>query len=352
MANEVRISFYGDFTFGENYQARYDFQEKTNILRQRGYDFLFDNVKCFLYGSDFNVINLETSLSNAKTSYLEAKKAVVHWSDPEIAPKLLKKYKIHAASLGNNHSFDFGEAGLKQSLDVLRKENISCFGAGMNEEEAKKPLKKEFIINKTPFNLYIFGGYKYREDYDKDFDFYARGAKAGVNLLTVERTANEIKNIKANDPYAYIVIFIHFGFDLQKTVNAQIESARGFIDCGADLVAGHGPHMINRFEIYKEKPIIYSLGNFIFPADFRGKCAPYNLVAMLNVAEAGNKVKTSISLYPIYMDTNSKTPKTRLITKDEVSEVIEHLSEGDEKIKKIFKVKEDNFAIRICADSL
>ena len=352
MTNDKRITFYGDFTFGENYQAKYDFQDKINILRQRGYDFLFDNVKHFLYGSDFNVVNLETPLTNIKASYLEGKKAVTHWSDPEIAPRLLKKYKIHAVSLGNNHGFDYGEEGLRQSLDVLKKENIFCFGAGMNEQDAKKPLKKEFIINKTPFNLYIFGGYKYREDYDKDFNFYAKDKKAGVNLLTLERTADEIKNIKANDPCAFVVIFIHFGFDLQKTVSAQIEAARGFIDCGADLVAGHGPHMINQIEIYKQKPIIYSLGNFIFPADFKGRCSPYNLIAMLNVREENDNIKTSISLYPIHMDTNSKTPKTRLIRKDEVDEVLNHLCRGNEEIKKIFKVSEDNFAIRICADGL
>ena len=48
MGKELRITFYGDFTFGENYQARYDYQEKVNILRQKGYDYLFNEVEHFL----------------------------------------------------------------------------------------------------------------------------------------------------------------------------------------------------------------------------------------------------------------------------------------------------------------
>lgn len=343
MSESLKVSFYGDFTFGENYQAKYDFQEKVSILRQRGYDSLFDNVKHILYGSDYNIVNLETQITNAKNSSLEGKKAVLHWNDPGIAPKMLKKYKIQAVSLGNNHGFDFEDKGLRQSIEALKSEDIEYFGAGVDEDEAAKPLVKQFKIGKRTLNLYVFGGYKYREDYDRDFEFYAKDKKSGINLLLPEKACGHIRKIKENDPDSYVVIFVHFGFDLQKTVPMQKEMARGFVDSGADIVIGHGPHMINQIDFYKSKPLIYSLGNFIFPADFRGKCSPYNLISTLEFSES--KKEPEVRLYPVYMENNSKTPKTRLIKEDEAHIVQNLLCEEDTSIKEHLECSNDAFGI-------
>lgn len=349
MNNRLKITFYGDFTFGENYQAKYDISHKINILRQKGYDHLFENVNQILENSDYNIINLETALTNVLSSDLEGKKAVLHWNDPQIAPLILKKHKVHAASLGNNHGYDFGEAGLVQSINSLKKIGITAFGAGINSNEAMTPHKKEFLVNDKPFNLYVFGGYKFRQDYEEEFNFYAKGNKSGINLLIPERANNEIKKIKETDPNSYIVMFVHFGFDLQKTVPMQKEMARGFIDAGADAIIGHGPHMINQIEYYKSKPVIYSLGNFIFPANFRGRCSCYNLIARLNASCEDEKIKTCIDLYPIFMDSDSKTPLTRCINKNEIETVIDLLCEEDKDgtLRNSIKVNE-NDSLGIC----
>ncbi len=347
MGKELRITFYGDFTFGENYQARYDYQEKVNILRQKGYDYLFNEVEHFFNKSDYNIVNLESPITNVQKSDLENKKACIHWCDIEIAPKIMKKYNIHAASLGNNHGYDYGEEGLKQSLEALEQEGIEYFGAGRNIEEAKKYITKSFEIGERKLNLYVFGGYKYREDYDKEFHFYAGANKGGVNLLMPECVSDTIKTIKSEDENSFIVMFPHFGFDLQKTVPMQKEMARGFIDAGADMVIGHGPHMMNQIEYYNGKPIVYSLGNFIFPADFRGRMTPLNLVCSLVFKE--DSLKPVYELYPVYMDTNSKTPQTRLCKKEEINEVIKRLLEedGDDSIKNSIS-QDDSNPLGIC----
>lgn len=341
MNDSIKISFYGDFTLGENYQAKYDFKEKVSLLRTKGYDYLFENVKNILQSSDYNIVNLETQITNVQSSSLEGKKAVLHWNDPNIAPKILKKYKISAVSLGNNHGYDFEDAGLKQTIHSLKSENIPYFGAGINEKEAILPYKKEIETGNKKINLYIFGGYKYREDYDKEFGFYAAKDKSGINLLAPKRVDLLIREIKNTDPCAFIVVFPHFGFDLQKTVPMQKEMSRGFIDSGADIIIGHGPHMINQIDYYKSKPIIYSLGNFIFPADFKGKCSPYNLIARLNFTETGYELR----LYPIYMENNSKTPQTRLIKQEEIQNVLELLLEGNEELKSKIKQNKDELGI-------
>ncbi len=343
MDNELRITFYGDFTFGENYQARYDYFEKINSLRQNGYDYLFQKVEHFFKNSDYNIVNLESPITNSLKSSLEYKKACIHWCDLEVAPKIMKKYNIHAASLGNNHGYDYGELGLKQSLEALDKVQIKHFGAAMNEKSAKEPLVEHFDYNGKPLNLYVFGGYKYREDYKTEFNFYAQGeTKGGVNLLMPEKVCDDIKKIKNEDSNAFIVMFPHYGFDLQKTVQMQKEMSRAFIDSGADIVIGHGPHMINQIEYYNNKSIIYSLGNFIFNADFRGRMTPYNLVASLVFKD--DIQKPAIELYPVHMNTNSKTPQTRPIEKQEIDEVIKLLCEEDKDdiIKNSISIDENN----------
>lgn len=342
MGNNVKIGLYGDFTLGENYQAKYDFQNKVSLLRQKGYNFLFEKVKNFLYSFDLNIVNLETQITDCMHSELEGKKAVLHWNDPKVAPSMLLKYQIGAVSLGNNHGYDYKEKGLIQTIEKLNEAQISYFGAGMSEQEAARPFKKTFKINEKDLNLYIFGGYKYREDYDKEFNFYAKGEKSGIFLFTPENVAHKVKEIKENDPNSFLIAFPHFGFDLQKTVPMQKDMARRFIDMGFDTVVGHGPHMINQIEYYKSKPIIYSLGNFIFPADFKGKCLPYNLICSIEFGEKKGKITPKYKLYGIYMDNSSMTPQTRLITNQEAKEVLNLLCEADISLREKIKTDEND----------
>lgn len=323
------IGFFGDFTTGENYQQKAEALERTNVLRQYGYDWLFEKVKPVISKFDMNIFNLETPLTRRTRSFLHGIKPCVHWADPEIVPKLLKKYNVEAVSLGNNHGMDYEISGLEDSFRALEAQNISHFGAGLNSLEAKEPYKKEIKIKKESINLYVLGGYKYREDYEKNFKFYADDSKGGVNLLTPEKASPVIKAIKARDKKAYIVAFPHFGFDLLKTTKLQNDYARSFIDAGADIVIGHGPHMINSIEKYKKKTILYGIGNFIFPTNFRGKPIPYNTVVELvfELSKQG-KIEAKTYLYPTYMNNQSYSAQTRFITKSEVDEFVTLLLEN------------------------
>ena len=64
----------------------------------------------------------------------------------------------------------------------------------------------------------------------------------------------------------HLIVTIHWGNEYQHTANygKQIEPGRAFVDAGADIVIGHHPHVVQNFEIYNNKLIFYSLGNFVF----------------------------------------------------------------------------------------
>ena len=347
MVNEYSIGFYGDFTTGENYQAKAERLERINVLRQYGYDYLFSEVEEIFNRFDMNIVNLETPLTNAVRSSLLHKKTVLHWADMEIVPKYLKKYKIEAVSLGNNHAMDYERYGLADTLRVLSENNIYPFGAGLNLSSAQRPFIKKITLGGKTINLYVFGGYKYRRDYDEDFNYYAAEDKEGVFCLTPESIKDIISAVKENDKDALVVIFPHFGFDLLKTTDMQKQYAHGFIDAGADYVIGHGPHMMNSVEIYKGKTILYGIGNFIFPTNFKGNPLPYNMAAELKFIETENGIDTKIYVYPVYMDNQSYKTKTRPIFNEELEDFINLLLEDSEELRPGISVENFGNLIRI-----
>lgn len=326
MGRNFRIGFCGDLTTGENYQIKADLEQRVNILRQYGYDFLFSKIDAILKRFDMNISNLETPLTSSLSSTLLGKKTVLHWADENIVPKLLKRYNIQVVSLGNNHAMDYDKQGLIDTRKALGAENISYFGAGLNLKEASEFYKKTIEINDKKINLYMIGGYKYKDEYEK-FGFYAKEDKEGVFCLNEENGRKVIAKIREQDKEAVIVAFPHFGFDLMKNTTLQKDYAHAFIDAGADYVIGHGPHMMNSYEKYKGKTILYGIGNFIFPANFRGKTIPYNMIAELNFIEKEGKINTELFVYPTYMDNQSYSPITRPILETELSEFLEFFTE-------------------------
>ncbi len=347
MAATYSVGFTGDFTTGENYQAKYDLSEHVNILRSKGYEHLLERVIGIMNRFDSNILNLETPLTPQKASSLSSKKTVLHWADGDIVPRLLKTLNVEAVSLGNNHAMDFDKSGLQDTLKYLSDAGIKAFGAGTNLAAAQTPFVKQIQLEDQCVNLYIIGGFKYRKDYDEDFKFYAESNKAGVFLLTPENATNIISAIKTNDKNSLVVIFPHFGFDLMKTTQLQIDYAKGFIDAGADYVIGHGPHMMNSITKYKNKTILYGLGNFIFPANFQGKVLPYNMAAELRLTNNKDIIDSKLYLYPLYMDNQSFTPQTRPVTEDEVPEFLNLLLEGAEDLRNTLTVESFENYIRI-----
>lgn len=334
---EQKIRFFGDFTTGENYQLKYELENRKNCLRQKGYDFLMEGIKEFFDEKAYNVINLESPITNCTKSDLENKKALLHWMDPDVAPSFLKKYNVGAVSLGNNHIYDWGKEGIIQTVRALESADIKYFGGGTDVKKAGLPLIKSFQLGDKAVNLYIFGGYKYKENYEKEFDFYAKENKAGVFQLTPDTIKDDIKRIKEEDPNSFVVIFPHFGIDFQKTLPMQKQYARSWIDCGADLVIGHGAHMMQNMEYYKEKTILYSIGNSVLPVYCRNLGIPYSLIFELSFTNENNNLKIKQKIYPIYMDMASYAPVTRPVKESELDDVIKYLCEGNNEIKqKIF----------------
>ena len=114
----------------------------------------------------------------------------------------LKKANIYFLSLANNHTADYGVQGISHTLEVLNDANIRNFGAGMNEQDACKPLRIQ-VNNKI---ISFYSGYWHRATNQKIFKFYATPSEPGV--ATLESMLTE--SIQAEKKYYPEHIYINF----------------------------------------------------------------------------------------------------------------------------------------------
>ena len=188
----------------------------------------------------------------------------------------------------------------RPGVNPLRYE--TTFIVSHQELEQLKEIAKNTMIN-AERNLSIKEGFDAEDKADSFVfggDHFKEGSKAEKVTTPLhadmKRIIDSIKGAKKQADYVLVSIHSHEMEGEDKSAPAQflIEAARNFVDAGADSVIGHGPHVLRGIEVYKGKPIFYSLGNFIFqndtvsalPADFYEK---YNLNHHANVADALDK---------------------------------------------------------------
>ncbi len=172
----------------------------------------------------------------------------------------------------------------KEKIEMLKQIATTTDINAMNNLNYKEGFEVE-----PPENMYKFGKYMFQEGEEE-------GLITTPNKKDMERIIKSIKNAKSQADEVIVSIHCHEMKGEDKSVPADflIEFARACIDNGAMAVIGHGPHILRGIEIYKDRPIFYSIGNFIFqtdlvsnlPADFYEK---YGLDGNANVAEAFNK---------------------------------------------------------------
>jgi poly-gamma-glutamate synthesis protein (capsule biosynthesis protein) len=204
-----------------------------------------------LADADYRIGNLECSL--ATTGKPMPDKIYTFRADPR-ATRVLKG-RFDAMSVANNHSGDYGRTAFMETLVALDEAGIRHFGGGRNLVEAHAPL----WIEKKGLRIAVLG---YNE-------FLPRAFEAGADFpgIAWSEDSHVISDIRAaRAAGADVVIpFMHWGWEYEEGPNArQRQLAHAMIDAGADAVVGGHPHVTQGAEVYRDKPIIYSLGNFVF----------------------------------------------------------------------------------------
>ncbi|HLR71385.1 MAG TPA: CapA family protein [Pseudogracilibacillus sp.] len=297
--NPYKITILGDTYFGELYTDIRKKHGRTDSLQKYNRNYSFDKIRSIITESDYTVCNFEAAISEEREHPLKAAKPFILYADGKKTIPSLKKEKIDLVTLGNNHLMDCGIEGLKLTLEQLNEGKIEWIGSGMNQLEAEMP----HIQYVNGQRIAIFNGYWYRNPMYYNFDFYAIGNKPGVACLSGNMKRN-IQNEKNHNPKGLIIVIPHWGVDFKPVLDQQRAYAYALLDAGADVIIGHGAHMMQEIEKYDDKYIVYSIGNGVFNSNGeynRRHVAPYSFIAQL-VQDKGWKLR----LYPIYTN-NLKT---------------------------------------------
>ncbi|MBI5126555.1 MAG: AmmeMemoRadiSam system protein B [Candidatus Taylorbacteria bacterium] len=206
-----------------------------------GVDSLFGKIERLFLGTHAVVGNLEGTITDNE-SIARKNNSILRFTFNPLFTDLLKKLKITAVSLANNHSGDFGGDGFRQTKNNLNERGIISFGSSRNDTS----LSSTLLLNGKEVCLI---GYH---------DLYTFDPTSVLAEITATRAQ-----------CSYIVVMPHWGVEYtHEPTERQKTLAHKFIDAGADLVIGAHPHVVQPVEIYKNKAIFYSLGNFMFDQDF------------------------------------------------------------------------------------
>ena len=171
----------------------------------------------------------------------------------------IKEMAFDVVSLANNHIWDLGEEGLKNTIRVLEENGILYCGAGSDIDEASKPA----VIKKNGLSFAILAYCMYGNKYLGYVELAGKN-KSGVNPLDIEKVIIDIKEAKKK--YDRVIVMPHWGREYYfEPLTECIAMSKRMIKAGADAVLGSHTHQVQPLVFYKKKPICFSMGNFLFP---------------------------------------------------------------------------------------
>lgn len=237
---EILLTFAGDCTLGTDTKFGYSGSLPAMFDSQnKNYSYFFKNVYDIFSKDDYTLVNLETPLTDATAKADKGAGTVYHFKGPKDYVNILTSSSIEGVTLANNHMNDYGKKGLTDTVETLSASKVDFCGKNYKIEKEIKGVK------------FLFLGYE--------------GWSFSTELKN--QISKDIKEGKANG--SIVIPYFHWGIERQyEPYDVQVNLAHFAIDEGADMILGSHPHVIQSLENYKNKLIVYSLGNFSFGGNF------------------------------------------------------------------------------------
>ena len=229
----LTVTFAGDCTLGTdiNYENERSFNSRWQAEEGDATYFL-RNVADLFGSDDLTVVNMEGALTEGGE---RADKKFAFRGKPEYA-KILSSASVEAATLANNHSQDYGQTGYDDTIAALDAEGVQSFG-----------YDRIAYLDVKGVKVALIGSY-FPED-------------------SAENTKEMTDNIAAAraEGAQLVIVYVHWGQEHEYDITeGQQTAGRAAIDAGADLVVGSHPHVVQGWEVYQGRYLVYSLGNFCF----------------------------------------------------------------------------------------
>jgi len=247
-------------------------------IREHGRDYPFSAVLPILQRAPIVLGNLEGPLAQ------KAQKQNRNFSyrvKPKAATSVLRA-GINVVTLANNHLVDCGREGVLETLEALAAAGVTPLGAAANQNAAHEPVIREA----GGVRIGLLGYYWNRR-------CAATANLPGSAMGVFEELETDIRQLRTR--VDRVVVTFHWGrpYNPEPSPRARAK-ARFAIDCGAHAIVGHHPHIIQAFEVYRRRPIFYSIGNFAFGS---GNSRAEGLMLGFRFEEA----RTLVNVYPLYV---------------------------------------------------
>lgn len=242
------------------------------------------SVKPVFDAADFRMVNLENVLYDSQEGEIIKSGPALRSSRSCVS--FLKALGIDTVGLANNHFGDFGDRGMSSTLECLEQNGISYVGAGKNIDEAYR----SHVFEKDGISVSVIASC--------ENEFGTASAEcmgsAGYEPL---RLANRISEEKKRADF--VVVYFHGGNERDPYPSpGKNDLYRLWTRLGADAVIAMHTHCPQGFEIFEEKPIVYSMGNLYFPGEPESYAAEpdsswfFGYLTELDFSENGISVKT------------------------------------------------------------
>lgn len=237
----MKILIAGDFCPQNRVASLFDNDDFSSVL---------EDVRAIVSDTDYSIVNLECPVTKGGEQPIVKQGPNLHCSVKGV--EALKWCGFSCVTLANNHFCDYGEKGVANTLEECQIHGIDVVGGGYTIQEASRILFKQIggemlaVINCCEHEFSI-----------------ATDKAGGSNPLSPIQQYYAIREAKKKANY--VLVIVHGGHEHFQLPSPRMkETYRFFIESGADAVINHHQHCYSGYEIYKEKPIFYGLGNFCF----------------------------------------------------------------------------------------
>ncbi len=294
----LTVTLAGDCTLGGTESSSKKDVGFVKTVEKFGLAYPFSGLLTLFAADDVTLINLEGVLSDSKEGENTEKEFA--FRGPAAFAQMLPLGSVEAVNLSNNHLDDYGKRGREDTIQALQANGIT------------------------------YAGEEWLSIFSTDRGKIGLAGIRGVLTEEKKKTITRQIDILRNEGCQVVIYSLHAGQEYAKNHNGlQRDMARYLIDAGADVIAGHHPHIAQGIEIYKNRLILYSLGNFIFGGNHNPRVKDALVARVEFHLTNGQLSGIQASLHPICFTGRSKGNEFRpvLLTSKQAINVIKQIQQ-------------------------
>ena len=239
-----------------------------------------------LLNKDLSVVNFELPLSNEGEAIIK--------NGPNLIgpPEAIEGFVVggfDVAGMANNHVLDYGAEPMFQTMELIRENGMELVGAGENDQDAAKPL----FVKRCGVKVGILA-------FEENEFCCATRTTPGAGPYRPGPNGETIRRMR--EKCDLLLVWVHGSSELCPLPSPRtVRDFRSFIDAGADAVIGHHAHTVQGMELYRGRPIVYNLGNFIFWSDPETQSPQWWKRLFVRLTFDGRKC-TALEVFPFITD--------------------------------------------------